>query len=81
MLQVDSIKNKVLWKCRRGMLELDLLLEDILTKRSTAFEHKHWLIFDKLLDYQDPDLYEILMGYQQPTDSEVAQFVQQIIKN
>ena len=54
---MDSIRhNRLKWKCRRGLLELDLVLEKYLTK------HPYDAELDKFLDLQDNDLWEIVSG-------------------
>jgi antitoxin CptB len=49
-------RNRLYWKCRRGLLELDLVLERYLKKNpddSTLFA---------LLDLPDNDLWDIIAG-------------------
>ena len=48
--------NRLKWKCRRGLLELDLVLEKYLEKHSYDAE------LDALLELQDNDLWEIVSG-------------------
>lgn len=66
------------WKCRRGMLELDLLLRDFLERGFDALEPDERRIFDHLLDYPDTVLLEWLMARIRPTDKDVAQLVDKI---
>lgn len=66
------------WKCRRGMLELDLLLRDFLERGYGQLDTDAQRCFDRLLDYPDAVLLEWLMGRIQPTDKDVAELVQQI---
>jgi antitoxin CptB len=49
-------KNKLHWNCRRGLLELDLILERFL-KTSPAEKE-----FVELLELPDNDLLDIVMG-------------------
>jgi len=66
------------WKCRRGMLELDLLLRDFLDNGYQALDQAGQRLFDRILDYPDPVLLEWLMGRIRPTDKDVAQLVDKI---
>ena len=66
------------WKCRRGMLELDLLLRDFLDQGYADLDDAQRRRFDRILDYPDAVLLEWLMGRIQPTDKDVAQLVTQI---
>jgi len=66
-------KAKLIWNCRRGMLELDLILArfiphlDLLTDAQV-------LAFEQLLSNIDPQLYNWLIGQEQPA-KEVAEIV------
>ena len=66
------------WKCRRGMLELDLLLKAFLTQGYQDLDGPGQQRFDEMLDYPDAVLLEWLMGRIRPTDKDVAQLVEKI---
>ena len=50
------MNHRLKWKCRRGLLELDLILERFLTK--TPVDEG----LSELLDLPDNDLLDIVMG-------------------
>ena len=52
-------KNRLQWKCRRGLLELDLVLQDFCEKR---LQEKDFEPLNELLDLEDNDLWDILSG-------------------
>ena len=66
------------WKCRRGMLELDLLLRDFLDSGYPGLDAAGQQLFDRILDYPDAVLLEWLLGRIRPTDKDVAQLVDKI---
>jgi len=66
------------WKCRRGMLELDLLLRDFLDSGYRDLDEAGQQLLDRMLDYPDAVLLEWLMGRIRPTDKDVAQLVDKI---
>ncbi|UCE76981.1 MAG: succinate dehydrogenase assembly factor 2 [Gammaproteobacteria bacterium] len=66
------------WKCRRGMLELDLLLRDFLNSGYGRLDATQRRCFDQLLDYPDAVLLEWFMGRIRPADKDVAQLVEKI---
>jgi antitoxin CptB len=66
------------WKCRRGMLELDLLLRDFLDNGFETLDEAGRRQFDQMLDYPDAVLLEWLMGRIPPTDKDVAEIVRRI---
>ena len=53
---MDRIADRLRWKCRRGLLELDLVLERYLQKNPGDPE------LQALLDLPDNDLWDIVAG-------------------
>lgn len=66
------------WKCRRGLLELDLLFNAFLDNGYEQLDEEACQRFDQMLDYPDAVLLEWMMGRIHPTDREVASLVEQI---
>jgi len=54
--------------CRRGMLELDLLLGDFLEQQFSTLDKTQQAQFQLLLENSDQDLYSWLLGFKQPSD-------------
>ena len=52
-------QDRLRWKCRRGLLELDLVLQDFLERHLTA---KDVNALNELLDLEDNDLWDIVSG-------------------
>ncbi len=70
------------WRCRRGMLELDLLLNDYLSQHFGQLDQEQLTLFETLLDYPDPVLLDLLLGNRQASDARLAEFIAtiQIVK-
>lgn len=80
MLSVQE-KSRLEWYCRRGMLELDLILQAFLkngVNQLNLIELRH---FERLLNCTDPELYSWLMGYEQTLDKELNAIVSLIRNN
>ncbi len=58
--------NKVRWQCRRGMLELDILLISFFDQAYDTLTLSQQEAFIHLLEAPDPDLYQWLMGQDVP---------------
>lgn len=69
------------WACRRGMLELDVLLGDFLDSAYCDLDDKDKSLFISLLDSPDPDLFAWLMGKTQPEDASLIKIVDMIRKH
>lgn len=73
-----SEHNRLAWQCRRGMRELDELLNVFLAQRYRKIDRAAQQGFARLLDYPDDVLLELLMGRMAPADKDVANIVQEI---
>jgi antitoxin CptB len=67
--------NRILWRCRRGMLENDLVLSRYLAARGEAMTENEVAMLDRLLDLPDNELWDIISGCRQPADASVAPLV------
>ena len=63
------------WRCRRGMLELDLLLNDFLDTKFAQLDQHQLELFETLLDYPDQVLLDLLLGKMPASDPALAEFV------
>jgi antitoxin CptB len=72
------------WRCRRGMKELDLLLERFLENQYDHAPRERQRAFERLLTLPDPRLAELLLGPQPvpswtgasgPADAHLAEVV------
>ena len=73
-------KARFSWHCRRGMLELDLILQNFLEQRIDHLSAQEIKAFDSLLSCTDPELLAWLMGHEEPHDKELKEIVT-IIRN
>ncbi len=72
----DNINYR--WQCRRGMLELDLLLNNFVDKKLNVLSTQQKQIFELLLSYPDQTLLDLLLGNAVSSDPAIAMLVQQI---
>jgi antitoxin CptB len=66
------------WQCRRGMLELDLLLNNFVDKKLDTLTQQQRETFELLLSYPDQTLLDLLLGNTVSSDAAIATIVQQI---
>lgn len=70
--------KKLRWRCRRGMRELDQLLErwlDCAWRQSPTADRE---VFLRLLDSEDDRLWRWFLGHETPSDVEIATLVDRI---
>lgn len=73
--QVDSALR---WRCRRGMLELDILFNQFLDSQYVTTSDAEKNTLDQLLDYPDQLLFDLFLGHQTSSDHYVSQLIQRI---
>ena len=69
---------RLYWQCRRGMLELDLLLQPFLENGYARLSEAERGGFDRLLRCTDQDLLEYLLGQTQPKDGDMVHVIKKI---
>ncbi|MDP1604661.1 MAG: succinate dehydrogenase assembly factor 2 [Legionella sp.] len=69
-------KAKIRWQCRRGMLELDLILAHFIDKGLENLTGQQLDSFESLLTAPDPVLYSWLMGSDHPENRELMAIVE-----
>jgi antitoxin CptB len=65
-----AAKEKIRWQCRRGMLELDLLLGHFFEKQFENLSEAHQLLFVELLQEADQTLYRWLIKHNDVVEGE-----------
>ncbi len=66
------------WQCRRGMLELDLLLNNFIDKKVECLTNQQKQSFELLLSYPDQTLLDLLLGNSVSSDPLISTIVQKI---
>jgi antitoxin CptB len=64
-----SDRDRIRWHCRRGLLELDLLLERFVAQRLDTLSAGQVEVFKELLEYEDNDLLDLVMGRAEPVNT------------
>jgi antitoxin CptB len=58
--------DRVRWRCRRGLLELDLVLAAFLDRGYDRLDARERRLFDELLERPDNDLLDLALGRREP---------------
>ena len=70
--------SRLRWRCRRGLLENDLILARFLDTRGDALTDGEISALDRLLELGDNELWDLLSGKQESADATVAPLIQRI---
>ncbi len=61
-----AFMQRVRWRCRRGLLELDIVLGRFIEQRYPSMDHEQRVVFDELLDMPDTELWDVITGKKEP---------------
>ena len=68
--------SKLLWRCRRGTKELDMLTRKFLDTHYLNVDPELKRAFESMLDMQDTELYALLIGIQTSHDHNINKVIQ-----
>lgn len=63
--------GRLLWRCRRGMKELDVILERYARQGLPGAPEAEWRAFERLLGLPDPLLAGYFLGNERPADPQL----------
>ncbi|BCQ36358.1 MULTISPECIES: FAD assembly factor SdhE [Erwiniaceae] len=70
-----SNKSRIHWACRRGMRELDISIMPFFQYEFDSLTDEDKQLFVRLLESDDPDLFNWLMNHGEPADAELQRMV------
>jgi antitoxin CptB len=70
--------NRLRWRCRRGMLENDLILTRFLDSRGDLITGDELVALESMLQLSDNDLWEMLSGRQEPADAALMPLLERL---
>lgn len=74
----DLPDKKVLWRCRRGTRELDMLLGRYFERHYTHADADHRRAFQRLLELPDPDVQDLVTGTRTSDDAMISEIIRQM---
>lgn len=77
LMQLTDTK-RLRWACRRGMLELDLILLPFFEQHFAQLSIEQQTAFIELLSCTDQELYTWLLGYEIPSDATLQAIVENV---
>ena len=70
--------ERIRWRCRRGLLELDLLLQRFLDRYDSQLNEQQIELFESLLSLSDKDLLAIICSKPETVDKNLKPLIQLI---
>jgi antitoxin CptB len=76
-----SETDRIRWQCRRGMLELDLVLAAFLDRYYLGLDGREVELFKELLDQPDNELLDLVMGRAESADARFDLLLERLREN
>ncbi len=73
-----SERSKLLWHCRRGIREMDILFREFIDQHYDELSEEEKQGLSKLLDEADLDILDWIMGRSKPEDNALINIVARI---
>jgi antitoxin CptB len=67
--------QKLAWRCRRGTKELDVLMQRFLNNYYQTASEDLQHAFERMLEMQDPELYDLIVGRKGSGDQSINQVI------
>ena len=71
-------KSRILWRCRRGIKEMDIVLQDFIKDSYDELNNENKSAFSKLLEEQDLDILNWVLGKDKPEDAALIEIIKKI---
>ena len=71
-------KSRLLWRCRRGIKEMDIVLQDFINDSYDELNNENKSAFSKLLEEQDLDILNWILGKGKPEDTALIEIIKKI---
>ena len=68
-------ENQLVWRCRRGVRELDVIFGRFLKDQYASLEQTQQIDFQRLLEIQDPTIMDWLFAKEEPEDQGLAEII------
>lgn len=71
----EAEQRRLAWRCRRGLLELDIVLQRFVKDNFSELSLQEVEVFDGLLDLPDNDFWDLIKSSQPQKDKVLANIV------
>jgi len=68
-------RSRLLWRCRRGIREMDIVLQEFINQSYDTLSDINKKTFSQLLDESDLDILNWIMGKDEPENNEIRQII------
>ena len=69
--------SRLRWRCRRGIKEMDLILQRFLEQSYSSLSPQQQILFAQILDETDLDILDWILGRSEPENTEYNVLIEQ----
>lgn len=77
----NTTQRRLAWRCRRGMLELDIVLQQLVAEQFFSLSEQELVELDKLLDLPDNDFWSLITNSDEVHENIALQSLLSKIRN
>lgn len=77
----NTMQRRLAWRCRRGMLELDIVLQQLVAEQFFSLSEQELVELDKLLDLPDNDFWSLITNTDEVHENIALQSLLSKIRN
>ncbi len=77
-MSASNTVNQLTWRSRRGMLELELLLQPFVRRELPTLTPEERKLYARLLEHDDWDIFEGLQGREAPADEALLAILERV---
>jgi antitoxin CptB len=74
----DAQRGRLRWRSRRGMLELELMLQPFVARHLDGLTAEEAASYGRLLDHDDWDIFDWIQGRRPAPDHDLAEIVSRV---
>jgi antitoxin CptB len=74
-IMFDAEQRRLAWRCRRGMLELDIVLQRFIQEQFNELSLNELEVFDGLLDMPDNIFWDLIKSNQEHKDQHLKAII------
>jgi len=73
--QAQANTRRMIWRCRRGLLELDIVLQQFVSQHFNSLTPEQLQTLESLLEYQDNELLDLITGREKVANTEATKLL------
>ncbi|HEY0563729.1 MAG TPA: succinate dehydrogenase assembly factor 2 [Methylophilus sp.] len=74
----DAEQRRLAWRCRRGMLELDIVLQRFVSEQFGSLTLAEMEVFDEMLELPDNDFWALIQSHETQSNQHLQTIISKL---